>query len=68
MPVWDNHETVGIRIITQVNNCDLHVHVSVHVLIYVSISERTCCELFSLVVVVIGKGLGQVHGFSVDIT
>ena len=54
--------------VTQVKNCDLHVHVSVHVLIYEPISERTCCELFSLAVVIIGKGLGQVHGFSVDIT
>ena len=59
MPVWANHETISTD--------DMHAHVSIHVSIHVNFRKDMCFGLFSLAVV-IGKGLGQVHGFSVVIT
>ena len=42
MKLWE------LESVTQVNNCDLHVHISVHVLIYVSISEGRAANCFHL--------------------
>ena len=50
--------------VTQVRTNDMHVHVDS----CVNFRKDMCYELSSLAVVVIGKGPGQVQGFSVDIT
>ena len=55
--------------VTQVNTDNMHAHVGMHVFtINVNFRKDTCFKLFLPAAVVIGKGLGQVRGFSVDIT
>lgn len=56
--------------VTQVSNDDVHAHdyMAMHLLVHVNFRKDMFFELFLLAVVVIGKGRGQVHGFSLDTT